>query len=316
MRIGLHAGHENSTLEDLIRLWKMADAGGFYWGSVWDHIIPFPTVSPTGDCHEALAVLGALVGATKRMRVGCLVFCIGFRHPALLAKAAITLDHLSGGRFELGLGAGWNAREHEPFGLPFPALGKRFDMLEEGMQIVRALLHDGRITFHGEYYQLEDAWCHPRPVQAVPRIWIGGAGEKRTLRIAARYADGWNVAYVSPEVYRHKCTVLDEWCEREQRDPCEITRSVNLGFYMGVDDDGARSGVKRYDAYFAEQADQFRAGTLFGTAAEVLERIGAYADIGVTDLNITLRAPYDFDAMQNFTEDVLPHVPACRPTSG
>lgn len=111
VNIGLHSGHEQSSLEDLIRLWKMADDGGFYWVSVWDHLIPFSTVPATGDCHEALACLAALAYETKHVRIGCLVFCIGFRHPVVLAKHLVTLDHLSQGRLEIGLGAGWNQRE-------------------------------------------------------------------------------------------------------------------------------------------------------------------------------------------------------------
>ena len=310
MRIGLHAGHENSTLEDLIKLWKMADDGGFYWISVWDHLLPFPTISPHLDCHEAFTTLGALVHSTKHVRVGCLVFCIGMRHPSMLAKQAVTLDHLSNGRLEIGMGAGWNRHEHEPFGLPFPALGTRFDMLEEGLQIVKALINGERVTFHGEHYQLNDAWCQPRALQKSPRIWVGGAGEKRSIRIAARYADGWNVAYVSPASYRHKNSVLERWCDCEQRDSSEIVRSVNLGFYMGVDEARARRNRQRYDSYFGEQAERFREGSLFGTPATVVDRLGEYADAGVTDLNITMRAPYDFDAMACFVEEILPKVNA------
>ena len=308
MRIGLHAGHENSSLDDLVRLWKMADEGGFYWVSIWDHIIPFPSVSSDGDCHEATALLALLAHETKNVRVGCLVFCIGFRHPSLLAKTAITLDHMSGGRLELGLGAGWNGDEHKPFGLPFPAIGKRLDMLDEGARIVKGMLAGVSVTFDGEHYQVHNATCRPRPLQTPPRLWIGGAGEQRTLRIAARYADGWNVAYVSPEVYRHKCTVLDGWCETEGRDPLAISRSLNLGFYMGANERTATLHTEEYNRYFGALADGFRAGTLFGTPQAVIDAIGAYADVGVTDLNITMRAPYDFDAMQAFIEEVVPYV--------
>ena len=308
MRIGLHAGHENSSLEDLVRLWRMADTGGFYWVSIWDHLVPFPTVSADGECHEALALLALLAHETKHVRVGCLVFCIGFRHPSILAKAAVTLDHLSGGRLEIGLGTGWNAREHQPFGLPFPSLGTRFDMLEEGALISRPLLRGERVCFDGEHYQVDDAVCRPRPLQCSPRLWIGGGGEKRTLGVVARCADGWNVAYVSPEVYRHKSTVLDDWCEKEHRDPSEISRSVNLGFYMGVNEAEACSQVIAYNRYFGDRAEQFRDGTLFGRRASVIDAIGEYARAGVTDLNITMRSPYNFDAMQSFVEEVMPHI--------
>ena len=150
VKIGLHAGHENSSLEALIRLWKMADDGGFYWVSVWDHLIPFSTVPEGGDCHEALGCLAALAYETKNVRIGCLVFCINFRHPVVLANHLVTLDHLCRGRLEVGLGAGWNRAEHEPFGLAFPPLGTRFDQVEEGIQIMRALLRGEHISFQGE----------------------------------------------------------------------------------------------------------------------------------------------------------------------
>ena len=306
LKIGLHAGHENSPYEDLRRLWRMADDSGFYWASVWDHIYAYPTVDPRGNCLEAMTILAALAAETRNVRVSCLVFCICFRNPALLAKAAVTIDHISRGRLELGLGAGWYELEHRAYGMPYPPIKVRMDMLEEGAQIIHSMLTNEETTFHGEHFHTESAYCYPRPVQNNPRLWIGGAGEKRTLRIAAKHADGWNVAYVSPEVYKHKARVLDHWCQVEGRDPAEIDHSVNLGFYMGIDDAGARRERSRFEVYFAQHADRFREGTLFGTPREVIEKVGTYVEAGVPALNITLRAPYDFDAFQSFIEDVMP----------
>ena len=161
-------------------------------------------------------------------------------------------------------------------------------------------------TFSGDHFQVTDAYCFPRPVQQPPRIWIGGQGELRTLRIAARYADGWNAAYASPEVFRHKGQVLERWCEREARDAAEITRSVNVGFWIGADEAAASAERQRFQEQYGPQADERSGGMLFGTASQVIDRIGEYVDAGAKGLNITLRAPFNWDALQAFAEEVVP----------
>ena len=149
--------------------------------------------------------------STERVRCGSLVYSIGYRHPAVIAKAITAIDHLSGGRVDVGLGAGWAEVEYRAYGIDFAAVGTRMDQLEEGAQIVRGLLHDEVTSFDGDHFTVADARNEPRPVQARIPIWIGGGGEKRTLRIAARFADGWNIPFVAPETYRPQacraCTV-------------------------------------------------------------------------------------------------------------
>ena len=308
LRLGIHTGPQECTYEDLRRVWRLADSSGFYWVSVWDHFFENPTVDGKQPCFEAVSSLTALAAETSNVRVGALVFCMAYRHPAVLAKAATTIDHVSGGRLELGLGAGWYELEHAAFGIPLPPVGVRMDILEEGVQVVRALLQEGSATFEGKHFRVKDAHCYPRPVQERLRIWIGGGGEKRTLRIAARYADGWNVPYISPELYRRKVQVLDEWCEKEGRNPAEITRTVNVGFYMGADEASANRLRQEFDEKWSTRADadERRGGMLFGTADEVIDRIGEYADAGAQGLNIALRAPFDWDMLQCFVEDVMP----------
>jgi len=227
---------------------------------------------------------------------------MGFRHPAVLAKAAVTIDHISNGRLELGLGAGWYQMEYTAFGIPFTPTKYRLDILDEGVQVIRSMLHEEKTNFSGQQFDIQDAYCRPRPVQRSPRIWIGGGGERRTLRIAAKYADGWNAAYVSPSVYKHKMDVLDEWCAKEGRDPDDIMRSVNLHFLMGIDDESANR--KRQEAIDRGQID----GALTGKPADVLEQIERYADAGAQEVNIALRgAPFDWEAIQAFVEEVLPN---------
>src|SRR5581483_40048 len=142
---------------------------------------------------------------------------------------------VSGGRCELGIGAGWNEIEARAFGIPFPAIGARLDLLEEAASVLRRLFDGERVTLDGRQVQLADALCLPRPVQPRLRLWIGGQGEKRLLRIVARHADGWNVPFMAPDVFAARSAVLDRWCDRERRDPRAITRTVNLGLAIGAD---------------------------------------------------------------------------------
>ncbi len=152
------------------------------------------------------------------MRVRCLVFCISYRHPAVLAKALATIDHVSNGRLEAGLGSGWHEQEHREYKMR--SLQSRCtpqDQLEEAAQIIRSMLTQETTTFAGKYFQVRNARCNPKPIQKRLPLWIGGAGEKRTLRSAARYADGWNIAYVTPQVFAQKNQILSDWCEKEGR---------------------------------------------------------------------------------------------------
>ena len=293
---GVHTGQQDLAMDDLRRTWREIDAAGMDWISVWDHFYEAPPRDGSGACFEAVSVMAALAAETQNVRVGCLVFCMGYRNPGVLAKAAVTIDHVSNGRLELGLGAGWHVAEHQAFGIPFPSVKTRLDKLEESVQIIRSLFTEERTTFIGDHFQVEDAYCNPKPIQEQPRIWIGGGGEKRTLRIVAKYADGWNSAYISAEGYRHKCQVLDQWCEWEGRDPENIARNVNVHFQMGADEAAAR---RKREAFKGQ-------GALLGTPQEVIERIGDYAKAGAQGLNIALRAPFDWEALQAFMEEVAP----------
>jgi F420-dependent oxidoreductase-like protein len=306
MSFGIHIGHLGGPLAEMRRLWKFADTRGFDWFSVSDHFQESPPQGGDIECFESVTTLTAAALETTRVRLGCLVFCVSYRNPGLLAKSLTTIDHLSGGRVEPGLGAGWHSAEHEAFGIPFPPIGVREDELEEYVQILRRLFDpdEKRSSFAGTHYRLQDAPNSPKPVQRRVRIWIGGAGEKRTLRAVARYADGWNAPYFGPDEWRAKNAVLDRWCETERRDPKAIMRTANVGFYSGADRRGAERGEALYQAHFG--ADP-RRGHLRGTPDRVIEQVAAFRDAGVQRLNIGLRqGPYDWDAIQAYAEQVLP----------
>ena len=159
---------------------------------------------------------------------------MNYRNPALLAKSIATIDHLSHGRIELGLGAGWHSEEHTAFGYEFPSVKERLDRLEEGIQIIQGMYQGDGMSFSGNYYSVADVKLHPRPIQNPIPIVVGGRGEKRTLRLAARYADGWNVPYIHLEEFERLSGVLDMWCEKEDRDPTSVERSINLHMHMGA----------------------------------------------------------------------------------
>ncbi len=304
--LGMHTGPQNCTYEDLQRLWKIADTTGFGWVSIWDHFYDDPSPDRMGPNLEAIATLGALAAETRDVRIGALALCVGYRHPAVLANAAATVDQISGGRFELGLGAGWLEDEYRDYGIPFPRVGVRLDVLEEALPIVTGMLSQPKTTFSGSHFSVTDAICEPKPVTGRLPIWVCGGGEKRTLRLAARHGDGWNVPYISPQEYKRKNGILDEWCNRESRDPEAIERTMNAGFYMGTSPTDADAKRAAFDLAYGDRAPVQGPGMLFGTPAQVVARIGEYVDAGAQGINIALRAPFDWDAIQAFHEEVIP----------
>lgn len=308
IRFGVHTGPQNCTYDELRRVWHYVDRAGFYWASIWDHFYP-AMITPqdaAGTCFEAVASMTALATETKNVRVGSLVFCVPYRHPAVLANAMVTVDHISGGRMELGLGAGWSQIEFDAYGIPFLPMKDRLDQLEEGIQIIRGLLTQEVTTFAGKHYRLTDARCDPKPLQEKPRLWLGGMGEKRLLRMVARYADGWNVPFIGPDLYRAKNDVLTQWCEKERRDPATVIRTVNLGLALGRDDAGAQRKRDGLNAQFGAALGFLEPGMLIGTPQQVIDRIGEYIDAGAEWIIVALRAPFDMDGLQTFAEDVMP----------
>ena len=227
LRFGLKLS-QNATIDTLTTIWGIADDSGFDHCWNMDHFASLGG-DDTLDIFEAWTLLAGMAARTTRTRVGCSVTGNTYRHPAVLAKAAVTVDHLSGGRLEFGIGAGWAENEHTMLGLPFGTARDRADWLEEALPIIRSLWTEPRTTFTGKHYLLAEAVAEPKPVQTPhPPIWIGGVGRRRTLRMAAEHAAVWNAPGGSPEEVAELSAVLDGHCADVGRDPTEIRRSVQI----------------------------------------------------------------------------------------
>ncbi len=231
MRFGIKTAPHNTTWQAMLDVFTAADdIDVFESGWTFDHFYPLFS-DPSGPCLEGWISTTALAQATKRLRIGLMVTGNIYRHPAVLANMAATLDIISNGRLDIGIGAGWNQEECDAYGIELPPLKKRFDMFDEALEVITGLLTQHQTTFEGEHYQLKDAYCEPKPVQKPhPPICIGGSGEKRTLRAVASYAQHWNMAAGTTDQFAHKLDVLREHCAAVGRDPSEIMTSTQLRF--------------------------------------------------------------------------------------
>jgi len=231
MRLAFKTAPQNTTWHDLIEVWRAADdIELFESGWLFDHFYPIYS-DATGPCLEGWVTLTALAQATKRLRFGTLVTGVHYRHPAVLANMAATLDVVSGGRLELGIGADWNEEESGAYGIAVGTPKQRSDRFEEACEVIIGLLSNDTTSFSGTYYELTNALCNPKPIQRPhPPICIGGNGEKRTLRTAARFAQHWNFVGGTAEEFARKRDVLREHCEDLRRDPGEILLSSHVRF--------------------------------------------------------------------------------------
>jgi F420-dependent oxidoreductase-like protein len=227
LRFGIKLS-QGATIDILKDVWRIADESGFDHCWIMDH---FASLGPddTQDIFEAWTMLAGMAALTRRVRIGCAVTGSAYRHPGVLAKMAVTVDHLSGGRLEFGIGAGWVENEYAMLGLPYGTAGDRADRLEETLKVITSLWSEPTTTFDGKHYQLKDAVAEPKPVQRPhPPIWIGGMGPKRTLRMVAEYADVWNAPGGEPAAIAEASAILDRHCADIGRDPAQIRRSVQI----------------------------------------------------------------------------------------
>lgn len=278
VRFGIQTPPQHVTYSDLVSVWQEADELGFDSAFAFDHFIPIYS-DATGPCLEGWTLLSALAAQTKRIRVGLLVTSNTYRYPAVLAKMAATVDHVSQGRLILGIGAGWFELEHKAYGIPFSTNGGRAKRLDESLEVIKLLFTQEKSTYTGKYYQLKDAPFQPKTVQKPhPPILIGGQGPKLILPVIARHANIWHlrVREVEPEQVKKLCTTFDGICRKVSRDPAEIERAISL-----------------------------RSDQLAGTTEELRRQIQTLSDIGIRHFTISL-APTDRKLLSRFAKEVMP----------
>lgn len=268
------------------------------------------------DSLEAFVSLAVAAHVTKNVRFGTLVAPVTFRHPVDVGRMAAQIDVLSGGRFVMGLGSGWAAPEYETFGIPLPSTKERMDRLDEAIRLMRAMWSDGPANFDGQFYQLKDADCLPKPAAGRPPIMVGGGGERRTLRIVAEHADEWNAVNLSVDQYRHKTEVLEKHCEDVGRDPAAIRRSVDIFALIGPSQALIDEATDEFMGWFPTEAktrEQFRdtatqRGTVFASTDQIVDLIGRFHEVGADEAifqHILFDKP---DIPQYISADIMPQV--------
>ena len=262
----------SQTFPEVLELCTHAEQTG--WDGIWyaDHFMP-NAENTSAPWPEAWTTLTAIGARTERVRIGTLVAGNTYRHPAVLAKVATTLDHITNGRAVLGLGSGWQENEHKQYGLAFYTVAERLQRLDEACQVIKALFNDQHANFNGKFYQLDNASVEPKPVQSPLPLLIGGGGEKVTLKITAKHANEWNV-WGDPAILRQKMSVLDQHCADLGRDPAEIQRSAVALLFMSTDN------------AFLEQTRNadMQQPAIIGTPEEVKEIVAEYEAAGVNEL--------------------------------
>jgi F420-dependent oxidoreductase-like protein len=330
VRIGAIIPQQHTAWPALVETARLIDQCGF--DSLWviDHQLPAAAAEMHGSQFDAWTVLAAFALATERVTLGTLVTCNGFRNPAHLAKIVTTVDHVSGGRAALGIGAGWFEQEHRAFGWPFPPIGERLGRLAEAAQVIRAVWTEERPTFRGRYYSLEfgEAGVRqdgrpvapehapaigPRPIQRPhPPLIIGGSGERRTLRVVAEHADEWNVAG-TPAFIAVRAETLARHCETVGRDPATIRRSAYAQVIIDGDAAKVDALVARRAALTGATVAEVRERVVAGTPGAILEQLAAYARAGVGHFMFQVGPPYRPAIIEAIARDILEPAKAIAP---
>jgi F420-dependent oxidoreductase-like protein len=287
----------------------IAERAGYDHLWVYDHVETVPRREAT-HVFEAFTMLAAIAQHTSTIKLGQLVTCSSYRNAGLLAKEAACVDVYSGGRLILGLGAGWYEREYQAYGYPYMAAGARLDVLEETLQVVKRLWTEETVTFSGKYLDFDGAYCDPKPIQKLPPIWVGGGGEKKTLRIAARYADAtnWQTGLTG---FVHKSQVLREHCEAEGRAFESIVRThgpdcrlfdseADLRRWLDSPGGGSLWGRGNPDEYVRDN--------FVGTVDQVAEQVQGYVDAGCAEFVLWFRDYPSSESLERFAGEVVPKV--------
>lgn len=304
MEFSVQTGQQNITWPELVDTWRRLEEWGFDGAWCHDHFIPAGTRDIDGPCMDGWTALAGLAAITPRMRVGVFVTGNTYRNPALLAKIATTIDHISGGRLNLGMGAGWYELEHTAYGFELGTPGQRLAKLEEALEVITRLWsRQPAVSFEGKHYSLHNAPFLPQPLQSPhPPIWIGGGGERKTLRLVAQYADAWNGLGPIP-MLQQKVEVLRRHCADVGRDPASIQLTAGAPVIPDA----------LYEGYVARTAErqgvsleEVRHRTFGGSPDDMRAAAQSYLDAGFSHVVLMVNTPYDFGVFDRFARDVMP----------
>lgn len=304
IRFGITLPQHNSSWEDSRSAAVLCEEVGF--DSLWavDHLFSIP--DPSESLLEGWTQISAIAAVTRKINIGHLVLCMSYRHPAILAKMAATLDQISGGRFILGLGCGWHAEEAQAYGIPFPSLRTRLQQLEEGISLIKAMWQDSPVDYFGEQFQIEKAYCQPAPLQKPhPPILVGGGGEKVLLRIVAAHAQIWNNLGIDQPHLERKTKILQEHCGALGRDFQEIEISQQTTAAIGSTEIEAKRAKEKIlsELPFLGGGEDW---IIAGTPDQCIERVQKTIDAGATTLLLNFGRNPSPETIQMFAETVIP----------
>jgi len=294
---------------NLKKVWLEAERLGYNSGWLFDHLFELPQTGPSNEpCLEAWTTLTSLAADTEKIRLGVTVICAAYRNPALLAKMASTLDVISHGRLDFGIGAGWAEAEYKAYGYTFDKPAIRIAKLRDTLRIIKKMWIEEKATYKGRYYTITDAINNPKPLQKPhPPIWVGGGGEQLTLKVTAELADGCNFISLTPEDYKHKLDVLQAHCAKIRRNPAEIKKSWQGRVIIANDEPQVKEKLRKF-MDTPQGATRAASNNLVGTPEQCIKRIQQYKDLGITQFMLVFpEAPGDLGTMRLFSEKVMPH---------
>jgi alkanesulfonate monooxygenase SsuD/methylene tetrahydromethanopterin reductase-like flavin-dependent oxidoreductase (luciferase family) len=298
VRFAVQATPTRTSYVDYVSNWLTCERLGYDIAYVTDHFATYSPETGPGSVFESTTLVSSMATQTSRMRCGIMVAGNTFRNPGVLAKIATTLDHVSNGRLELGMGSGHTQFEHEQYNIPFFTQGQRIRMLGESVKIVKSMLANERTSFEGKYYTFKDAFCEPKPVQRPLPILIGGIGEELSMRVVAESADIWN-NWTSPDVdtYKQKLAALQRHCADVGRDPNDIRKSMHIKPVVG-----------ETEAEVQERAPREPRSRWQGTPEQLIEHLLTFVRLGVSDFVFMLDAPQDMRSLELIATQVAPRV--------